>query len=543
MVSKWLLSAVAVVSTLAAKVLVTVHCNETSCYDEVDDAVQDLKIDVAKSRIGKKMLKFTVNENDVDAFLNKVGPLAKTVVSEDGIVQGLNVACGDTQQNAAWHLPHTTSSSKDAFLHNSSWGSGIDVYVVDSGVNCAHEELQGRCTHGYHAPGLPGYEDQHGHGTHIAGIIGGSRSGIAKSANIVNVRVLDMSNNGEISDVVNALSYIANNARKGKSVINLSIGAALTSTDIDEAVEALVEDGFIVVVASGNGETNANTYSPARAKGAITVGAIGEDNQMASYSNFGDTVDILAPGSGIISASRWGGTSVKSGTSMASPLVAGVVASYLSLQKYTPEQMKSLLVDQSKKGNVKKTKLKGTPNRLVQLNCGAASTSTTSPTPKPSTVTGDCVRMDSSVATGWKRIGKPAKMKSYLLCSAACQKNKECKAWTWLKLSKMCVLSSQLHGTATFAENENRTSGLACARALEIVDYAADDHLPELMCPKQGNFAQTRAGEMYEAWSGSELVLRACLEDGTWDVLETSGAVMEASRLAFALLVSVLCFL
>ncbi|HEX6371626.1 MAG TPA: S8 family peptidase [Longimicrobium sp.] len=205
-------------------------------------------------------------------------------------------------------------------------GSGVTAYVIDTGIETSHSQFGGRASAGFDAFGGSG-QDCNGHGTHVAGTLGGSTYGVAKSVGLVAVRVLDCSGFGSTSTVVAGIDWVrANHATS--SVANLSLGGGPDQA-IDDAIANLVASGVTVVVAAGNDNVDACTQSPARAPLAVTVGATNSSDQEASFSNHGSCVDTYAPGVGITSAWLNGGTNTIDGTSMASPHVAGVAALFL----------------------------------------------------------------------------------------------------------------------------------------------------------------------------------------------------------------------
>ena len=172
---------------------------------------------------------------------------------------------------------------------------------MDTGIRYSHVEFGGRARAGYDAYGGTG-ADCHGHGTHVAGTVGGATYGVAKQVALVSVRVLDCTGSGSWSGFVAGADWISRNATPGRAVMNASIGGPISSS-ADAAVQALVVKGIVPVVAAGNNAASACNYSPARAAGAITVGATTSSDARASYSNFGSCVDWFAPGSSIVSAS------------------------------------------------------------------------------------------------------------------------------------------------------------------------------------------------------------------------------------------------
>ncbi|GAA3656874.1 subtilisin family serine protease [Lentzea atacamensis] len=247
-------------------------------------------------------------------------------------------------------------------------GSGVNVYVVDTGVRISHSTFGGRAVNGYDAVDNDNVaQDGNGHGTHVAGTIAGSQYGVAKNARIVGVRVLNNSGSGTLAGVVAGIDWVARNHRK-PAVANLSLGGGANSS-IDDAVRRAIAAGVTFAVAAGNSNANASGFSPARVGEAITVGATERTDARASYSNYGSILDIFAPGSSITSAWHTGdsATNTISGTSMATPHVAGAAARYLqSNPSATPAQVASYLIAQSTPSKVTNPG-SGSPNRLLYL--------------------------------------------------------------------------------------------------------------------------------------------------------------------------------
>ena len=234
---------------------------------------------------------------------------------------------------ASWGLDRIDQRSlplNGSFVSNES-GSGVTVYVVDTGILAEHSEFGGRVTGGFTAF-VDGTSDCNGHGTHVAGIIGGTTYGVAKSANLVPVRVLDCNGGGTLSTLLAGLDWILDeHARSPKpSVVNMSLGGDASSA-LDEQVNKLIAAGLTTVVAAGNNNQDACRTSPARVPGVITVGATDESDQRAAFSNYGPCVDLFAPGLNVVSASHASatGTATGNGTSAAAPFAAGVAALWL----------------------------------------------------------------------------------------------------------------------------------------------------------------------------------------------------------------------
>ncbi|CCH29818.1 S8 family peptidase [Actinosynnema sp. NPDC047251] len=260
----------------------------------------------------------------------------------------------------------------DSKYSYTSTGTGVNVYVVDTGVRISHSTFGGRARNGFDAVDNDNVaQDGHGHGTHVAGTVAGSQYGVAKGATIYGVRVLDNAGSGTTAGVVAGIDWVTKNHVK-PAVANLSLGGG-ASTTIDSAVRKSIQAGVTYAIAAGNSNTNAGSTSPARVTEAITVGATEKNDARASYSNYGSVLDIFAPGSGITSS--WNtsdsATNTISGTSMATPHVAGAAARYLQNNRAaTPAQVASYLVAQSTAGKVTSPG-SGSPNRLLYLAPGA----------------------------------------------------------------------------------------------------------------------------------------------------------------------------
>jgi cerevisin len=286
------------------------------------------------------------------------------------------------EKNAPWGLArisHRDSLSFGTFnkyLYATNGGEGVDVYVIDTGTNIQHVDFEGRAFWGQTIPSGDEDVDGNGHGTHCSGTIAGKKYGVAKKANVYAVKVLRSNGSGSMSDVVKGVEWAvdqhlekAEAARKGKkgkakafkgSVANMSLGGGKSVT-LDRAVNAAVAagpagSGIHFAVAAGNDNSDSCNYSPASASGAITVGASTLADERAYFSNYGKCNDIFAPGLNILST--WIGSKYAvntiSGTSMASPHVAGLLAYFLSLQPskdsdyavadITPKKLKADLI-------------------------------------------------------------------------------------------------------------------------------------------------------------------------------------------------------
>ncbi|KAK8155210.1 peptidase S8/S53 domain-containing protein [Phyllosticta citrichinensis] len=273
-------------------------------------------------------------------------------IEKDSIVQTQSHDY-ELEKNAPWGLArisHRESLSFGTFskyLYSADGGEGVDVYVIDTGANTEHIDFEGRAHWGKTIPSGDVDEDGNGHGTHCSGTVAGKKFGVAKKANIYAVKVLRSNGSGTMSDVVKGVEFAAEQhsanveaAKKGKgkkgfkgSAANMSLGGG-KSTTLDLAVNAAVDAGIHFAVAAGNDNADSCRYSPAGAEKAVTVGASTLADERAYFSNYGKCNDIFAPGLNILST--WIGskyaTNKISGTSMASPHIAGLLAYFLSLQ-------------------------------------------------------------------------------------------------------------------------------------------------------------------------------------------------------------------
>ncbi|KAF6811375.1 alkaline proteinase [Colletotrichum musicola] len=241
--------------------------------------------------------------------------------------------------NQPWGLASISSRAplsdpnldRQTYIYDNSAGTGTFAYVLDSGIRISHPDFQGRAVRGHNVwPEVP-FDDDFGHGTHVAGTVASSRFGVAKNATIVDVKTTRGAY-GTAAKIIEALEWSVLNitgtpGRAGKSVVSMSLGyiATATSTAINRAVDAATELGIFFVVGAGNDGFDASAKSPASAPTAFTVGAIGINNTRPSWSNFGPSVDVFAAGVDVRSTSLYqDGTELLSGTSMATPYVAGL---------------------------------------------------------------------------------------------------------------------------------------------------------------------------------------------------------------------------
>ncbi|MFC4066547.1 S8 family serine peptidase [Actinoplanes subglobosus] len=240
------------------------------------------------------------------------------------------VRISDTQTGAPWGLDRVDQRSLplDSAYTWTGGGAGVTAYVVDTGVMPTHSDFGDRASAPVSTVDDPfGVTDCHGHGTHVAGTLAGSAYGVAKRATIIGVRVLDCQGSGTDEEVIAGLDWVIAHHTSGPAVVNMSLGGD-PSPALEQAVEATIADGIVVVAAAGNDSGDACGHSPARVPAAVTVGATSDDDSLAWFSNRGPCVDLLAPGDGVLSAATWSSTATTtmSGTSMAAPHVAGAAA-------------------------------------------------------------------------------------------------------------------------------------------------------------------------------------------------------------------------
>jgi subtilisin family serine protease len=292
-------------------------------------------------------------------------------LAADGAVeyvqQSQKFTVNDTQPNPpSWGIDRL--DQRDLPLDNSytytNKGDGVTAYVIDTGVMVDHPTFEGRATGGYDAiDGDNDPVDGHGHGTHVAGTIGGAEYGVAKGVNIVGVRVLDDSGSGTTEQVVAGIDWVAQN-HSGPSVANMSLGGGVDEV-LDEATRGAIASGVTFAVAAGNSSADASTFSPARVEEAITVAASDDADGQAYFSNFGTIVDLYAPGVDITSSWNDGATNTISGTSMATPHVAGAAALYLSANPTaTPADVAAGLTGAATPDKITNAS-PGTPNLLL----------------------------------------------------------------------------------------------------------------------------------------------------------------------------------
>jgi subtilisin family serine protease len=310
----------------------------------------------------------------VEGFSARLSDAAVAALREDPDVAYIEadqrVSIDTTQSPATWGLDRIDQRNlplNNAYTYTPT-GSGVTAYIIDTGVLGTHSQFSGRMAAGYTAINDGrGTTDCNGHGTHVAGTVGGTTYGVAKQVTIKPVRVLDCTGNGTTSGVIAGVDWVTSNHAAGSpAVANMSLGGGVSSA-LDTAVNNSIADGVTYAVAAGNENTNACNGSPSRVASALTVGSTTSTDARSSFSNYGSCLDLFAPGSSITSAwhTSTSATNTISGTSMATPHVAGVAALYLQgSPSASPATVSNAITSTATTGVVTGAQT-GSPNRLL----------------------------------------------------------------------------------------------------------------------------------------------------------------------------------
>ncbi|MET9802807.1 S8 family peptidase [Streptomyces sp. NPDC006368] len=289
------------------------------------------------------------------------------------VEQNATVRLSATQSNPTWGIDRVDQRNlplSKTYTYDTT-ASNVNAYIIDTGIRTSHSEFGGRAVVGTDTVGGgQNGQDCQGHGTHVAGTVGGKTYGVAKAAKLIAVRVLDCNGSGTTAGVIAGVDWVTANAVK-PAVANMSLGGG-ANTSLDNAVKRSIASGVSYAIAAGNGNIlglpeNACNTSPARVPEAITVGATDSADKRASFSNYGTCLDLFAPGVNVTSSWKDSDTATKtiSGTSMAAPHTAGVAALYLAAHPTaSPAQVRDALVNNATTGKVQNP-LTGSPNRLL----------------------------------------------------------------------------------------------------------------------------------------------------------------------------------
>ena len=352
--------------------------------DRLDEDVEAVADDLVYKHRGRKD---HVYKNTVKGFSAKLSEKEAEALAADPRVAYVEedgeVTIQATQSSATWGIDRVDQRNlplSGTYTYNYD-GTGVRAYIIDTGIKVGHTQFGTRRVSGYDAVTSGGNADDcNGHGTHVAGTVGGSTYGVAKNVTLVPVRVLDCAGSGTNSGVIAGVDWVTSNHAAGApAVANMSLGGG-ASTALDDAVRRSIADGVTYAIASGNDNANACNYSPARVAEALTVNSSTSSDARSSFSNWGSCTDIFAPGSSITSAwyTSTTATNTISGTSMAAPHVAGVVALYLDQYGYqSPSTVNAAIINNSTANKITSPGT-GSPNRLLYSLWG------TSTTPAPS---------------------------------------------------------------------------------------------------------------------------------------------------------------
>ncbi|HUP61905.1 MAG TPA: S8 family serine peptidase [Thermoanaerobaculia bacterium] len=393
--------------------------------DRVDD-VDTLADDLVRQHRGRKNY---VYRNTIKGFAANMSEQAAAALSKHPKVayveQDQVVTADATQSSATWGIDRIDQRDlplSGTYTYNYT-GSGVKAYIIDTGIRRTHSEFGGRAIHGYTAiSDGRGSDDCNGHGTHVAGTVGGATYGVAKGVTLVAVRVLDCNGSGTTTGVIAGVDWVTSDHASGAAAVaNMSLGGG-ASTSLDDAVRRSISDGVTYAIASGNSNADACNYSPARVAEALTVNSSTNTDARSSFSNWGTCTDLFAPGSSITSAWYTSDTATNtiSGTSMAAPHVAGVVALYLHQNGYQSPATVHSAINNNATPNKITSAGSGSPNRLLYSLWGSSTPAPTISSFSPTSGgVGTVVRVNGSNFTGASSVKFNGQSASFTVVSSS----------------------------------------------------------------------------------------------------------------------------
>ncbi|MFD9719369.1 S8 family peptidase [Streptomyces sp. NPDC059076] len=324
-------------------------------------------VDAAALAESKSVQTEYVYDAVLNGFAAELTPARLAALRADSRVASIEedqkVTSTATQYNAPWGLDRIDQrSGRDGAYTYTRNGSGVTAYIIDSGIFAGHPDFGSRARNVFDAFGGNG-SDCNGHGTHVAGTVGGGTYGVAKGVQLRGVKVLDCQGSGSFSGIIAGFDWVRQNAVR-PAVANASLGGGYSAA-LNNAATALANSGVHTTVAAGNNNQNACNYSPASAAGALSIAASDSADNKASFSNYGQCVDLYGPGVNVLSTRSGGGTTTMSGTSMAAPHVAGVAALYKSTYGEASSPTVNNWIINSSTANAIRGNVSGTPNRLL----------------------------------------------------------------------------------------------------------------------------------------------------------------------------------
>lgn len=349
----------------------TTHVDITKSQGETIDGqyIVTFKTDTAATNaIASLSIDPLFTYSELDGFAAQLSDSELTALQHDPRVAMIEedsvVTVDSTQLNATWGIDRIDQHNlplSTTYTYNNT-GSGVTAYIIDTGIDDTHPQFGGRAANVYNSAGGSN-SDCNGHGTHVAGTVGSSTYGIAKAVTLRGVKVLNCAGSGSWAGVIAGMDWVTANAVK-PAVANMSLGGAYNAS-VNAAATRMADAGVFTAVAAGNENANACNSSPASADNVTTVAASDRSDNRAYFSNYGDCVEVYAPGVDITSTWMGGGTNIISGTSMASPHVCGVAALYKGTYGDAPSATVNSWVVANATPNVISGNPAGTPNLLL----------------------------------------------------------------------------------------------------------------------------------------------------------------------------------